>query len=1032
MSIKWKTIVGVALLEMFFLAILIWQAVNYLNVSNQQALTKRASDTVNLIESVVKDAVISMDLATLQEVARQVVKLEEVVYVKITDESGDLAAAGNLPARPFSADSGLQSVNDGVYDARISIDESGYSFGRIELGISVDSLNALVAEARQRFLIIAGLELVLVALCSWLLATLLTRRISQLKYAADAAGKGEWVSVSSGGKRDELGQTVQAFDQMSRALREREQRLQDTIASLEDRNGKLREQREEMQHLQRQRQRAQELKSSIIDSSLDALISIDSKGRIIEYSKSAVEVLGWTREEAMGRDLATMVIPEQYRSAHAAGMEKFLETGEGPLIGKRIEAVALHRKGHQISVELALMATYLENDVVVTATLRDITERKASEAALIEAKSTAEEASLAKSRFLSHMSHEIRSPLNAVLGALEALGHGKDLSDDMRKMIGIARGSGNALLHVINDVLDFSRIEAGQVEVREEVFDLGPIVREVFAAMMTRPVKPDLTLAFLADAVSPLRVFGDRDRVRQVLTILVDNAFKFTERGAITVVPRQIDVDGQSMWRVEVHDTGPGIPANMIDAVFGEFEQVDAARDTGYGGTGLGLAIARQLVQLMGGSVSVTSTEGEGACFSFTVKSAERVEAEAKEFVPPSPGALDVAIVVSDWGLAAALAEWAEHAGLNVVASAAGAIQPMSWLMQPSMAEERILLVDSLRLAELPVPKICGDWRILKLGQASEDRNVESLGGGLLFAENLNAAIFEQASQPLSLNAGSEEMLQLPEAPLAQPPSCEDVEQRLLLVDDVEANRLVAAAVLQRHGYQLDFAENGEQAVTMAATQPYHAILMDVRMPKMNGLQATEIIRKGPGPNTETKIIALTANAEKAEIDRCLEAGMDDFVSKPFQVSTLIAAVAQRRGDYEDTKMTSTAAFENEPVLNESALAQLAADTSWETIPMMLSIFIREIKTRWSAAEAAFADGDIGELREQAHALKSCSGTYGGARLSAVARSLENAAAENQTELLTGLVATLSAVAEETEKAYSETMTALEEQIAAE
>ncbi len=1031
MSIKWKTVVGIALLETFFLAILIWQAVNYLTVSNQQALSKRAGDTVNLIESVVKDAVISMDLATLEEVAGQVVQLEEVVYVQITDDSGYLAAAGNLPESTFSADSDFQSVDDGVYDTRTSIVESGYSFGQIELGISVDSLNALVAEARQRFLVIAGLELVLVALCSWLLATLLTRRITQLRKAAEAAQKGQWLRLSSAGKGDELGQTMQAFDQMSHALSEREQRLKDTIASLEEKNQRLDDQRKEMQLLQRQTQQAQELRSSIVDSSLDALLSIDSEGRIIEYSKSAVEMLGWTREEAMGRDMATMLIPEQYRSAHAAGMQKFLETGEGPLIGKRIEAVALHRRGHQFPIELALMATYLENDVVVTATLRDITERKASEAALIEAKSTAEEASLAKSRFLSHMSHEIRSPLNAVLGALEVLGQGQDLSPDMQKMIGIARGSGNALLHVINDVLDFSRIEAGQIEVREEIFSLGPIVREVFAAIMTRPGKPDLTLAFLADAFSPLRVCADPDRVRQVLTILVDNAFKFTQSGSITVAPRQIEVDGETMWQVDVHDTGPGIPESMIDAVFGEFEQVDAARDTGYGGTGLGLTIARQLVQLMGGSVSVVSTEGEGSCFSFTVKAAQPEGKQKNELAAPAQRAVDVAMVVSDRGLAFALAEWAEHTGLNVVANTDGVNHQMSWLSQSSVADERILLVDTPSLAELPVPEV-GDWRILKLGEASDERNVESLGGGTLFAENLGAAIFEPASQPSARRARSDEGLHMAAAPPEQPLSPDEAEHRLLLVDDVEANRLVAAAVLQRHGYRLDHAEDGEQAVAMAGKQPYHAIFMDVRMPKMNGLQATEIIRKGHGPNARTKIIALTANAETSEIDRCREAGMDDFVSKPFQVPTLISAVAQRRQNNEDTTMTSTEAFENEEVLNEPALAQLATDTSWETIPMMLSIFIREIKNRWSAVEAAFAEGDIGELREQAHALKSCSGTYGGARLSAVAKSLEYAAAEHQTDLLAGLVATLATVAEETEKAYSQKMTALEEKIASE
>ncbi len=1029
MSIKWKTILGIALIELLFLGLLIWQAVQYLSVSNQAALTKRASDTVELIESVVKDAVISVDLATLDEVTRQVAELDEVVYVQIVDSSGLLAAAGQLPSSQVAVDADFQAASDGVYDTSVEITESGYSFGRLELGISVSSLHGLIAEAKQRFIIIAGLELVLVALCSWALATLLTRRITELRNAAQAAEKGQWVALRADGKRDELSLAMQAFDHMTEALRDREQRLNETIADLEDRNAELELQRQEMATLERESQEAHMLKSSIVDASLDALVSIDRDGRIIEFSKSACDILGWSREEAMGQDMATMIIPPQYHEAHQKGMAKFLATGEGPLIGKRVEVVALHRNGLEFPVELALMASHLEGEVIVTASLRDITERKANEAALIEAKSTAEQASLAKSRFLSHMSHEIRSPLNAVLGALEVLNQGSQLPPDMEKMIRIARGSGNALLHVINDVLDFSRIEAGQVEIREETFDLGPMIREVLTAMMTRPAKPDLTLAFLADASAPLNVCGDPDRIRQVLTIFVDNAFKFTEKGSITVVPTLEEEGGESLWKVSVYDTGPGIPENMIDAVFGEFEQVDAARDTGYGGTGLGLSIARQLVGLMGGRVSVTSAEGKGSCFTFTVKAAAAVKKEIPQPVP-SRTHVEVGVVVAAKGLSLALADWSRQTGLSLAGTAAGFQGELNWLDGQSSAEQRILIVDSETLPALSGrPDIANQWRILKVGESTIAPTIQALGAGTLFPERLMDAVFEPSRvKPSGVEAESK----CAEALALEPDDgAPDGSQHLLLVDDVEANRLVAGEVLRRRGYTVDYAENGEEAVSMAALKPYHAILMDVRMPKMNGLEATEVIRGGDGPNATTRIIALTANAEKSEIDRCRSVGMDDFISKPFQIAKLIASVAQTKTGNEDQAMTTdTAVFANEDVLSESALAQLAADTSWETIPMMLSIFVREIKTRRSAVDAAYQAGDVSEVREQAHALKSCSGTYGGARLSAVAKALEYAAAEGQTDLLPGLVTTLGVIADTTENAYSAKMTELEAKIA--
>lgn len=613
------------------------------------------------------------------------------------------------------------------------------------------------------------------------------------------------------------------------------------------------------------------MKSAIVDASLDALVTIDTEDRIVEFSRSSEALFGWRRDEVLGKCMADVLVPSSFREAHRKGMAIFKDTGKGPLLGKRVEVPAMNHEGNEIPIELALVPLKLNGQVFVTAFMRDISERLENQKRLEEEKKRAEEASLAKSRFLSHMSHELRSPLNALLGTLDII---EDASpgESALKFLRVAKTSGDHLLSVINEILDFSKIESGHVEVNASLFSVNDLVSDVLA-IADRNKKDDV---ILAGYVSPLlgdEIFFDRTKLRQILLILIDNALKFTEQGAVTVSIDAGRVEGAPRLNVEVRDTGVGIEDAMQDAVFAEFEQVDATRDSGYGGTGLGLAIARKLVELLNGSISLSSRVGKGTVFSIELPIQEITQQEL-----PSSSIKNVVVWTKQPVLGDIVSDMLGRVGVEV--NSASSFQEFNAYRANNGNKKVALLVDCA-ISMANAAELYKDNEAVKVILVSND--VPS------FMSKQGSHVSIPVTSRSLFRALCKKSDQLNEE--AAPSQHKVTNTSVLLVEDSLANRLVARALLEKNGYVVVEANDGVEALDKLEQSRFDVILMDMRMPRKNGMDTIKEIRARKDDIAKIPVIALTANAEKAEIQRCHDAGFDAFISKPFKIDGLINTI---------------------------------------------------------------------------------------------------------------------------------------------
>jgi len=380
----------------------------------------------------------------------------------------------------------------------------------------------------------------------------------------------------------------------------------------------------------------------ILDTAYEAFISMDVEGRIVDWNAEAERIFGWTRDEAATRLLAETIIPERYRAAHARGLERYRATGEGPLLGRRVEIEAIRRDGSEFSVELTISPARLDDTVSFNAFVRDITDRKQADAALRVAKTTAERAreeaelaNRAKSEFLSRISHELRTPLNAILGFAQLL-EIDDLIAEQHESVEQILRAGRHLLQLIDDVLDIAKIEQGVLTLSIEPVDLGDVVRE--SVDFIRPLARTANIRIRTDAARvDHHVLADRQRLKQVLMNLLSNAVKYNrDGGAVTM---SCGPTPAGSLRIAVADTGPGIPAEMMDHLFLPFERLGAER-TPVEGTGIGLSISKHLTELMGGKIGAESEMGRGSTFWVELEPAdtpqERTE-PAAERAPDAP-----------------------------------------------------------------------------------------------------------------------------------------------------------------------------------------------------------------------------------------------------------------------------------------------------------------------------------------------------------------------------------------------------------
>ena len=717
-------------------------------------------------------------------------------------------------------------------------------------------------------------------------------------------------------------------------VKEAKEGLEKRTTELAEANKSLEAEITERKQAEEKFQESEEKFRVVADSAQDAMIVIDNNGNVLFWNASAEKNFGYAYSEIVGQNFHELLIPKRLHQKHKKAFTVFQETGKGPAIGKTVELPAVRKSGEEFPVELSLSAIKLKGKWHSVGIVRDITERKQAEEELKKTNqelvqavelanqmtAQAETANIAKSEFLANMSHEIRTPMNAVIGFTDML-LDSDLDNNQIDYTETIRSSGNALLSVINDVLDFSKIEAGEMDFEEIDFDPKLLAYDV--CELTHPrigTKPVEILCRIGDRL-PSYVKGDPARFRQVLINLMGNSSKFTESGEIEL---SLDIEEEKDDQVKLHaairDTGIGIPKDKLSAIFSPFQQADGSTTRQYGGTGLGLSICKKISKLMGGDVWAES-QSTGSVFHFTAWFKKAEDKEVRRFTSVSLTGRKALIVDDNQTNLDILTHLLESVGMRVVALGNGAdVVPTLTnafesgdpfdscildIQMPGMSGYEV--VKQIRNPQSTIQ----DFQSTINNHQSSIQSLPLLALSSLMerdAKKCGEAGFDGfLSKPIrreKLYRMLERMIgkrkvegkkdeAVKEKIITQYSVREEMKRsaRILLAEDNPVNQKLAKMMLTKAGYQVEVADNGKEAVEKYAASPenFDLIFMDVQMPEMDGLEATREIRKQSTINNQQSsikrvpIVAMTAHAMKGDREKCIEAGMDDYITKPIK-----------------------------------------------------------------------------------------------------------------------------------------------------
>jgi PAS domain S-box-containing protein len=725
----------------------------------------------------------------------------------------------------------------------------------------------------------------------------------------------------------------------------------------------------------------------LAENSTDLISRHRPDGTYLYASPACLPLLGYTPDEMVGRDIYELFHPGDLAATRAAH-EAMLSVPEIQTASYR----ARRKDGTYLwleSTSRTITDPETGEPVEIQAASRDITERKAFEVALEEARDEAQAATIVKSQFLANMSHEIRTPMNAIVGMTE-LSLATELTAEQREYLGTIKSAVDSLLTLINDILDVSKIEAGRLEFEHLAFSLSDVVEDTVRTLAVKAAEKGLDLTYQIDDDVPDGVMGDPGRLRQILFNLVGNAIKFTHVGSVSVSVSVVAGEAP-MLGFEVTDTGIGIPMGKLERIFEAFSQADGSMTRRYGGTGLGLSISRDIAQAMGGAMTASSEPGKGSTFSFTMPLSELdddalVEAGGRGLTD------DAVLVISDTAAARRSLMAILRQGKLLPFAAADVAEAHSVLEQavaggrpPAVAvidqqADAIGFTEGLlghkAFADLPVIVISA------LGQRGDASRLRGLGAAGYLTKPFEAGDLLETIRAVASGSGNGELV-----------TRHWVRERrrqvnVLLADDSPTNRRLAMRLLEKRGHAVTAVENGLEAVRALDKDAYDLILMDVQMPEMDGLEATAVIREAEQMSgTHIPIVALTAHAMKGDRDRCLAAGMDAYVSKPFQAEELFATIEQLVSYSNSGSAEPGTAQEDKPAAAEApavigslidvsgALGRIGG--SPEVLAEVTEIFLEGYAGQFEQLKAAIETQDMVTSAKVAHRLKGELGTLG-------------------------------------------------------
>ena len=842
---------------------------------------------------------------------------------------------------------------------------------------------------------------------------------------------------------DEMRQLAQTFNLMVERLNASNLELENRVAArtddLQRANSALAIKEEEMR--------------SIVEHMVDCVVTTDEIGTILSVNPVMEKLFGYSHDEMIGQNVS-IIVPEPDRSRHISYMENYCRTGHGQEyvgrpylsgshgIGRGREVEGIRKNGERIELYLAVSEYFVGEERHFTGVLRDIREHVRIMNDLRQARTEAEQANKAKSAFLAAMSHEIRTPMNGVIGMIDVLRQ-TSLTGYQMEMANLIRDSAYSLLSIIEDILDFSKIEAGKLEIEKIPMSLASIVENACGMLAHVALSKKVELTLFIDPEIPENMLGDPLRLRQVLVNIINNAIKFSSKQekqgkvSVRVLLTESNPD-QVVVTFQITDNGIGMNKETQEKLFKSFSQGDPSTTRRFGGTGLGLAISHHLAELMDAEITVQSEPQHGSTFIIQMPFKPLTKISYADHKIDDLEGMNCLILGENDGLSSDLAVYLKSAGAMVeqvsnltnIDQVIQKLAPGLWLVVID-AGEQVPSIETLRAAfnarsevikkdadtglYQPQPYIEPRFIVIKRGRRRqariEDIDIITLDGDVMYRQSLFRAMEIAAGR---IEAETEEAPPLNIITSAPKPISreEALKQRMLILvaEDNDINQKVIRQQLNLLGYAADIASDGREALKRWQSGDYNLLLTDLHMPEMDGFELTKDIRAVETDQKHIPIVALTANALKGEKERCLQAGMDDYLSKPVQLDDLrsilekylpnqqsIEAIkSASRPDLSNSKAKSELA---ETPLNIHVLEELVGDDPVMIKEMLLEFRVSAEKIA-SELHAAYQAGQLTTVGSLAHKLKSSARSVGALALGELCAQMEHAGKNSDAETL--------------------------------